>query len=215
MSNLNASSVSGLFQAIYGLRQIYSKDYQRVWFDTPYLRTPEFMDIRLLPESFCKNLEQNILHMKKFMETEDKPYKGFKDYEIAKIQRIVDYMKSDIDNSEQKKADFYRYLIEIEPDRHAIEVTLDLYSQAYSLACEHLFEADPVRLGVVLNYAIFLRDYCDQYSRGLSLIRNGYESALDVTVSMSNVEKDILDLLDLFKAYMIDQDKRNAFTAKK
>ena len=112
MSNLNASSVSGLFQAIYGLRQIYSKDYQRVWFDTPYLRTPEFMDIRLLPKSFCKNLEQNILHMKKFMETEHKPYKGFKDYEIAKIQRIVDYMKSDIDNSEQKKADFYRYFNE-------------------------------------------------------------------------------------------------------
>jgi len=70
------------------------------------------MDIRLLPKSFCKNLEQNISHMKKFMETEDKPYKGFKDYEIAKIQRIVDYMKSDIDNSEQKKADFYRYFNE-------------------------------------------------------------------------------------------------------
>lgn len=113
------------------------------------------------------------------------------------------------------KADFYRYLIEIEPDRHAIEVTLDLYSEAYSLACEHLFEADPIRLGVVLNYAIFLRDYCDQYARGSSLIRNGYESALDVTVSMGDIDKDILDLLDLFKAYMMEQDKQLTNTMKK
>lgn len=112
------------------------------------------------------------------------------------------------------KADFYRYLIEVEPDTRAIEVTLDLYSRAYTLACDNLWKADPIRLAVVLNYSIFLRDYCNQHDRGVSLIRDAYENALDATVSMENVDREILDLIDLFKAYMGDKNNGMSGTWK-
>ena len=116
MNNLNVTSVGDLITNIHGLREIYSKTYQRVWFDTPILRKPEWQSIQLLPESYIDKLELVWSFMLKKLEMENKPYKGFKDYELQRLQRVIDYMKEgnklDKNYIQRNKANFYKFFIE-------------------------------------------------------------------------------------------------------
>ena len=116
MNNLNVTSLKDLIFNIYGLREIYSKTYQRVWFDTPILRKPEWQSLQLLPESYADQLEFVWSFMLKKLETEDKVFKGFKDYEVQRLQRVIDWMRegSKLDSIyvKQQKANFYRFFKE-------------------------------------------------------------------------------------------------------
>ena len=57
-------------------------------------------------------------------------------WSLIKLIDTLLYPKAILDEEKvfyiKLKADFYRYLIEVEPDTNAIEVTLDLYSKAYT-----------------------------------------------------------------------------------
>jgi hypothetical protein len=116
MNNLSVTSFEQLMVAILGLRQIYSNTYQRVWFDTPVLRTPSWQSMQLLPESYVEKLEATWVWMMKNMETEEKRFKGFKDYELQRLDRDVAWMrdgqKLDPDYIKRQKADFYRFFSE-------------------------------------------------------------------------------------------------------
>ncbi len=116
MNNLNVTGFQSLINCIHGLREIYSKTYQRVWFDTPILRKPEWQSLQLLPESYVDALEMAWSFMMKKIETPDRPFKGFKDYELHRLQRVIDWMKegSKLDPNYVKiqKADFYRFFSE-------------------------------------------------------------------------------------------------------
>ena len=57
MNNLSVTTLENLFAGILGLRKIYSKTYQRVWFDTPVLRDPAWQSLQILPESYVDRLE--------------------------------------------------------------------------------------------------------------------------------------------------------------
>ena len=66
------------------------KDYeihprQRVWFDIPLLRNPEWQNVQLLPESFDHYIEEAIDFMKQNMDTSN--FVGFYDFEVAKLER--------------------------------------------------------------------------------------------------------------------------------
>ena len=115
MTNLNVIGVPHLLAAIHGLRQIYSNTYQRVWFDTPLLRTPEWMRMDLLPESYSDQLEHLWSWMFRWRETEESRFKGFKDYEMQRLTRDIDWMREDnltIERKNELKADFYRFFTE-------------------------------------------------------------------------------------------------------
>ena len=116
MNNLNVTSLKDLIFNIYGLRDLYSKTYQRVWFDTPILRKPEWQSLQLLPESYVDQLEFVWSFMLKKLETDNKPFKGFKDYEVQRLQRVIDWMRegSKLDSAyvKQQKANFYRFFKE-------------------------------------------------------------------------------------------------------
>jgi len=116
MNNLSVTSFEQLMVAVLGLRQIYSNTYQRVWFDTPVLRTPSWQSMQLLPESYVEKLESTWVWMMKNMETEEKRFKGFKDYELQRLDRDIAWMrdgqKLDPDYIERQKADFYRFFAE-------------------------------------------------------------------------------------------------------
>ena len=45
-------------------------------------------------------------------ETEENRFQGFKDYEIQRLQRVVDWMRKEHDRDNTKKADFYRFFNE-------------------------------------------------------------------------------------------------------
>lgn len=116
MNNLAVPGVGKLLSGILGLRKIYSKTYQRVWFDTPVLRTPTWQSIQLLPESYVEQLELVWAFMMKNIETEETRFQGFKDYEIARLDRDIVWMrdgqKLDPDYLNRNKADFYRFFTE-------------------------------------------------------------------------------------------------------
>jgi organic radical activating enzyme len=116
MNNLSVTGLPNLFAGILGLRKIYSKTYQRVWFDTPVLRQPTWQSLQLLPESYVEQLEYLWAWMIRQIETEDTRFQGFKDYEISRLDRDIAWMRDgqrlDATYINQNKADFYRFFAE-------------------------------------------------------------------------------------------------------
>jgi len=112
MNNLSIHNLRQLMMCILHLRRKYSTDFQRIWFDTPVLRTPEWQSMQILPEHFVSKLEDAKQYMLDHMETEDDRFHGFKDYEVQRMDRDIAWMKQGTDNVEQKKADFYRFFTE-------------------------------------------------------------------------------------------------------
>jgi hypothetical protein len=113
MNNLSVTSLDKLFAGILGLRKVYSHTYQRVWFDTPVLREPAWQSLQILPESYAEKLEWLWAWMMRQIETEAEPFKGFKDYELHRLDRDIAWMRSaQLGNHSQAKADFYRFFNE-------------------------------------------------------------------------------------------------------
>jgi organic radical activating enzyme len=116
MNNLSITGLPNLFAGILGLRKIYSKTYQRVWFDTPVLRQPAWQSLQLLPESYADQLEKLWAWMIRQIETEDTKFQGFKDYELARLDRDIAWMRDGQqlpqDYVDRNKADFYRFFTE-------------------------------------------------------------------------------------------------------
>jgi len=116
MNNLSVTSFQELMAGILQLRQVYSKTYQRVWFDTPVLRTPSWQSLQLLPESYADHLEKVWNWMSTNIETEETRFKGFKDYELHRLDRDIAWMRDGKNLNPvyvaQQKADFYRFFSE-------------------------------------------------------------------------------------------------------
>lgn len=116
MNNLSITSLDKLLAAIYDLRQRYSKTYQRVWFDTPLLRQPSWQSIQILPPSYVLRMQQIVDYMKQHQETEQTRFKGFKDYEIQRMERDIAWMEKGSELLQDRviinKADFYRFFNE-------------------------------------------------------------------------------------------------------
>lgn len=116
MNNLSVTSLGNLMAGILGLRQIYSTTYQRVWFDTPVLRTPTWQSLQLLPAGYADRLEELWVWMMKNLEQDSDPFRGFKDYELARLDRDIAWMrdgaKLDPVYITKNKADFYRFFSE-------------------------------------------------------------------------------------------------------
>ncbi len=102
------------------LRNSFNTDRQKIWVDFPILETPKWICI-----SNCKSLEKNIIkdciqYMKDNIEKETNMFKGFKDYEIDKLQRNLDWI--DEQNLSKRKLDinkanFYLYFKEYDKRR--------------------------------------------------------------------------------------------------
>lgn len=74
------------------------KRRQRIWFDIPYLRYPDWMSVENLsgyPE-YIEILEDCLEFMIMNKEKEDygRTYHGFKEYEIAKLKRNIEWIKT-------------------------------------------------------------------------------------------------------------------------
>ena len=122
MNNLSVIGFQKLLESILELRKKYSKTYQRVWFDTPVLRTPSWQSLQLLPPAYAGILERTADWMELNLETPDTPFQGFKDYEVQRLRRDIAWMKEganlDPEYVKQQKADFYRFFNEHDKRRH-------------------------------------------------------------------------------------------------
>lgn len=87
---------------------------QRIWFDIPLLRYPLWQCIQVMPEYYQSYLEEAIAFMELHQANEDYvDYRGFKDFEIDKVRRNLEWMKAGANMDTDKKADaranFYKF----------------------------------------------------------------------------------------------------------
>jgi hypothetical protein len=111
----NALSYTGFVEYIkniHELRKQFSKDRQLIWFDVPQLNDPDFLNPKLLPEMVTE-LEKAVDYMLSNREGLFNHHKGFKDFEVSKVQRLIDWIKSDTGfNKETAMKNFYKFFAE-------------------------------------------------------------------------------------------------------
>ena len=116
MNNLSVLGLQSQLEWILALRKEHSTTYQRVWFDTPLLRQPAWQSLQILPPSYAGLLERVVDWMELNLETAEDPFHGFKDYEIQRMRRDIDWMKEgsklDPEYVARNKADFFRFFSE-------------------------------------------------------------------------------------------------------
>ena len=112
VSNLAIPNMRKLLEHVLALRQRHSKTYQRVWFDTPLLREPLWQSPVGMPDAYRWYLQQTVDWMSTQPETVDDRFNGFKDYEVQRLQRIVDQMTKDKQFANWVKSDFYNFFRE-------------------------------------------------------------------------------------------------------
>ena len=141
MNNLAVPGIGKLLSGILGLRKIYSKTYQRIWFDTPVLRQPAWQSLQLLPESYVEQLETVWAFMLKNIETEETRFQGFKDYEIARLDRDIAWMRDGqrLDSAyiNKNKADFYRFFTEADRRHNTNFLTVFPEMSSWWAECEY------------------------------------------------------------------------------
>jgi hypothetical protein len=122
MNNLSVLGIQRQLQWILDLRRQHSSTYQRVWFDTPVLRTPSWQSLQILPPVYTGVLERVADWMELHLETADDPFHGFKDYEVQRMRRDIDWMREgqhlpreEINN---RRSDFYKFFNEHDKRRH-------------------------------------------------------------------------------------------------
>jgi len=108
----NALSYTGFvkyIKNIHKLRKEYNTDRQLIWFDIPMLNDPMWLNPKLLPE-LVTELEEAIAYMNTNKEGMFNRFKGFKDFEISKVQRLIDWINSDTGfNRTKAMKDFYMF----------------------------------------------------------------------------------------------------------
>ena len=141
MNNLSVTNLNKLFSGILDLRKSYSKTYQRVWFDTPVLRQPAWQSLQILPESYAEQLQTLWKWMNQQIETEATRFQGFKDYEIARLDRDIAWMrdgqKLDPAYINQCKADFYKFFSEADRRHGTNFLTVFPEMTAWWKECEY------------------------------------------------------------------------------
>jgi hypothetical protein len=80
---------------------------QRVWFDIPLLRNPEWQSIQILPEEYDVYIEEAIVFMAENMDKGD--FVGFYDFEIDKLERNLAVMQDKRMNTELNRNNFIEY----------------------------------------------------------------------------------------------------------
>ena len=123
MNVLSIPNIDKLLAKILELRAKYSRTYQRVWFDTPLLRQPAWQSLEIAPKSLRNKLECVKLWMETELETAEDPFHGFKDYEVQRIQRDLDWMNNSTlsrEEEQRRKADFFLFFNEHDNRRGTI-----------------------------------------------------------------------------------------------
>ena len=116
MNNLSVLGLQSQLEWILALRRQHSTTYQRVWFDTPLLRQPKWQSLQILPPVYVAVLERVADWMELNLETAEDPFHGFKDYEVQRMRRDIDWMREgrnlDPDYVRLQRADFHRFFNE-------------------------------------------------------------------------------------------------------
>lgn len=108
----NALSYTRIYEYISNilkLRQQYSNNRQLIWFDIPQLHSPDYLNPKLIP-GLVYELERTLELMEKNKDDRKHEFKGFSDFEISKIKRLIDWIKLDTGfNKTLAAKNFYKF----------------------------------------------------------------------------------------------------------
>jgi organic radical activating enzyme len=94
------------------LRKEFSNERQLIWFDCPQLSFPEFMNPKMFPDGL-KELEKAKEFIINNLNESYPNFKGFYDFELSKVQRLIDWIKSPIEfNTETAEKNFFLFFTE-------------------------------------------------------------------------------------------------------
>lgn len=133
MNNLSIISLQKLLEYILYLRKTYTDTYQRVWFDTPLLYTPEWQSLQILPKEYSIVMDDVIT----FMENNLHEMHGFKDYEVLKMKRDRDWMLSGTNDTQRKQGDFFKFFNEHDKRRNTNFLKTFPEMQSFWKQCEY------------------------------------------------------------------------------
>jgi hypothetical protein len=113
MNNLSITGTKEMLEYILNLREDHSHTYQRVWFDTPLLRTPTWQSIQILTPAY-QHMLQGIIEFMRDNRMPDNSFVGFKDYEIQRMERNLAWMQQPQPQARlvKDRADFHRFFAE-------------------------------------------------------------------------------------------------------
>ena len=101
------------------------KKRQRVWFDIPYLRYPDWMTIQLADHELLDTIQKNIDFMKENVLENDlygRKYTGFKNYEVLKLERDLAWAKQGLNMKDEELSShlirFYEYFTQYDNRRN-------------------------------------------------------------------------------------------------
>merc|ERR1712039_770880 len=83
---------------------------------------------------------------------------------------------------QKMKADYFRYIAEFtegDAKKQAAESAREAYEEAHSLACKGLAVTHPVRLGLTLNYSVFLYEVLSNPDEACQMARTAFEEAIN------------------------------------
>jgi hypothetical protein len=121
---LSLPNLHKLLELIAPLKTQFYSDFRRVpiTIDTAILRHPSYLSAVVGPTNYSTMLNKAINVMNINAETHNNPYKGFFDFEIAKLKRFQEYVAAGPNpgerlNIQQVRKDFVSYIDEYDKRR--------------------------------------------------------------------------------------------------
>lgn len=101
------------------------------------------------------------------------------------------------------RGDYNRYLSEFMTDQEgndAVDAAKEAYSEAQTLAEHNLADTHPLRLGLCLNYSVFLYEIMNQVQDAIDLVRNTFKSAISHIDNVGEEQyKDVTLIMQLLR----------------
>lgn len=118
-TNLSIFGLPDLIKYILSLRQEFNSDRQLIWFDTPILDKPSWLSLQTLPKHYVKYIDESLEFMKQNLEGVNNRFKGFKDYEVAKLERLKSCMLQEMNQKDLmlQRSNFFLFVKELERRR--------------------------------------------------------------------------------------------------
>ena len=112
--NLAASSLKDTLAQFRELRLKYNTEWQRIHFDTPMLKAPEFLSLQILSKDFLRPVRDALEFARGHAMGFDHDFSGFSGAEIAKLERLLAWMEQDLPPDQLKgwRADFFFFVRE-------------------------------------------------------------------------------------------------------
>lgn len=108
---------------------------------------------------------------------------------------------------QKMKGDYYRYICEFrgenEGQKEMVELSKKSYLEAKEIACKSLPSTNPIRLGLVLNYSVFLYEIINDVEEAIREAKEGFDTALQEFETVSeDTYKDSTLIMQLLRDNM-------------